>query len=152
MKHHQKFILLIVVLVFAEIIDTNGQKYSLIGAWKIKEADYCTRVVFPGAKVNKSPMQKVNGTITFNPDGKGVIISDTQILCNYSTFGWNQSGDSLILTISTHNSQYPAYLKFTFQDQNKVKIEKVFGCGRYGLGIWYDLVLERIKDPENNGQ
>jgi hypothetical protein len=152
MKQHQKFIPIIVLLVFAGITETNGQNNSLIGVWEIKKTDYCTRVVVPGAKVNKSPMQKVNGTITFNADGKGVIKSNTEILCNYSTFRWNQSGDSLILTISTHNSEFPAYMKFTFQDQNKVKIEKVFGCGRYGLGIWYDLVLERIKDPEHDGQ
>jgi hypothetical protein len=152
MKQYLKFNLLIVLLVFTGIIDANGQNYSLTGVWEIKKTDYCTRVVFPGAQVNKSPMKNVNGTITFNADGKGVIKSNIEILCNYSTFRWNQSGDSLILTISTHNSAFPAYMKFTFQDQNKVKIEKVFGCGRYGLGIWYDLVLERIKDPENNGR
>ena len=143
MKQHQRFILLIGILIYPGISYTYGQKYSLTGVWKITEVDSCTRVVYPGAKVNKYPMQNVNGTITFNSDGKGMIKSNTQILCKNSDFKWIQSGDSLILKINTHNFESVAYSKFTFQDENKVKLEKIFGCGRIGLAIWYDVDMEK---------
>lgn len=143
MKKYQRSVLLIVLFVYPGISDIAGQNYSLAGVWRIQKVDSCTRIVYPGATVYKYPLQNISGTITFTTNGTGIIKSNTQILCKNSDFNWIQRGDSLILSVNSHASEFQAYSKVIFQNENKVELKKVFGCGRFGLAIWYDLVLEK---------
>ena len=145
MKNYLQFIILVSLFQSVGINVSKCQDISLEGTWKIKEVDSCTRVVYPGAEVKKYKMNNVNGILSFNSNGQGTIESNTQILCKYDKFNWILKSDTLMISILPNKIEGNAYQKIHFLNQRTVKIEKIFGCSRFGLGIWYNVKLEKIE-------
>jgi hypothetical protein len=143
MKKHLRLVFLVLLFLECGTIESMSQEISLAGTWKIKEVDSCTRIIYPGAKVNKYKMNNVAGILTLNSNGRGIIESNTQIFCQYKKFNWLQKTDTLVISILPGHIEGDSYYKIHFQDQRTIKIEKLFGCSRYGLGIWYDVKLEK---------
>ncbi|MEI6899883.1 MAG: hypothetical protein WCL00_08395 [Bacteroidota bacterium] len=146
MKLHSGFILLILFSFSFGAKHSMGQDFSLVGNWKIQQVDKYTKVGYPGAKVEKSTMEKVTGILTFQTNGEGIIESNTEILCKYNKFNWTQKTDTLMISILPGHFEGDSYHKVHFQDQDHVKIEKLFGCPRYGVGTGYDIYLEKHSD------
>lgn len=143
MKLHSGFILFILFAISFGTECSMGQGFSLVGTWKIQQVDKYTKVGYPGAKVEKSTMEKVSGTLTFRANGEANIESNTEILCKYYNFNWKQKPDTLMISILPGHFEGDSYHMIHFRDQDHVKIDRLFGCPRYGIGTGYDIYLER---------
>jgi hypothetical protein len=143
MKRCLQFIILISVFLSTAVKESKCQEFSLVGTWKIKEVDSCTREVHPGSKVNKYKMTNVIGMLSFNSNGQGTIESNAQILCKHKKFNWKEKSDTLIISIAPNMIESNSYQKIHFLNHNTVEIEKIFGCSRFGFAIWYDVKLEK---------
>jgi hypothetical protein len=143
MKNVFQIIILVLVFLSCGMKKLISQEFSLVGKWKIIEVDSCTKGGYLGAKVEKYKMNHVTGILTFNPNGQGIIESNTQILCKYHKFNWMQKSDTLKISILPNHIEGDSYYKINVVNERTFKIDKIFGCSRYGLGIWYNVTLEK---------
>ncbi|MCX6304591.1 MAG: hypothetical protein NT040_06465 [Bacteroidetes bacterium] len=143
MKKCLQFIILISLFLSVGVKESECQEFSLVGTWKIVEVDSCARGVYPGAEVKKYKMNNVNGILSFNANGQGSIESNAQILCKYKNFSWVEKTDTLMISVLPGKIEGNSCQKIHFLNHLTVEIEKIRGCSRFGLGIWYDVKLEK---------
>jgi|GEM_PF-3668758 len=143
MKSFLKFFILINFFLSIGINESKCQEFSLVGTWKLINVDSCTRGVYPGAEVKKYKMNNVIGVLTLNPNGLGLIESNTKILCTSNKFNWSQKQDTLLISNLPNIPYGMSYLKIHFLNPSSIKIENIPGCGRKGVSIWYNVTLEK---------
>ena len=94
-------------------------------------------------EVNRYPLKDVSGTITFTADGKINYSTNTQMFCNRNGYVWEQSGDSLVICYRENGVTYPINSVIRFIADDTIKIEHAPGCGRMGLGVWYEVQMAK---------